>query len=63
MCPFCWSTLALAAVSASSAGGLAALALKLRRNPNEATVTIPNSEERRDEDVCNRSDKPENSIA
>ncbi len=51
MCPFCWSTLALAAVSATSTGGLAALALKLRRNPNKAAATVSNSDEGREKDV------------
>lgn len=45
MCPFCFATLALVAVSATSAGGVAAMAVKLSRrkmtdsasNPKEGT--------------------------
>lgn len=43
MCPFCFSTLALVAVSATSATGLAALAAKLSRKKNGAKEIALNS--------------------
>jgi len=41
MCPFCFATLALVAAGATSAGGVAALAVKLSRK--KATESVSNS--------------------
>jgi hypothetical protein len=45
MCPFCLATVGLVAASATSAGGLTALAVILSRKKNDATE-IPNSSEK-----------------
>jgi hypothetical protein len=37
MCPFCFATLGLVVAGTVSTGGLAALAVKLSRNNNQAT--------------------------
>jgi hypothetical protein len=51
MCPFCLTTMGLFVASAVSSGGVAALAVKVSRNKNEAREIIPNSTQRRNEDV------------
>jgi hypothetical protein len=49
MCPFCFATLVMAGTV--STGGLAALAVKVSRKKNHAAETIPNTNERSDENV------------
>ena len=48
MCPFCLATMGLIVASATSAGGLTALAVKLSRKQNNVNVkeATPNSNER-----------------
>ena len=41
MCPFCLATVGLVIAGAVSTGGLAALAVKVSRNKNEAEETAP----------------------
>jgi len=50
MCPFCLATMGLIVASATSAGGLTALAVKLSRKRNKMKE-IPNSNERSNQDV------------
>jgi hypothetical protein len=45
MCPFCLASMGLIVASATSAGGLTVLAVKLSRKKNNAKE-IPNSNER-----------------
>ena len=42
MCPVCLATMGLIAASAVSAGGLAALAVKVSRKKNAAGEIVPN---------------------
>jgi hypothetical protein len=51
MCPFCLTTMGLFVAGAVSTGGVAALAVKVSRKKNEAREIIPNSIQRRNEDV------------
>ena len=51
MCPFCLSTLGIVVAGSVSTGGLAALAVKVFRQKNLAVETIPNANERSDENV------------
>jgi hypothetical protein len=46
MCPFCLASMGLIVASATSAGGLTALAVKLSRKKNNAKEIIHNSNER-----------------
>ena len=46
MCPFCLATMGLMVASATSAGGLTALAVKLSRKKNNVKEATPNSNER-----------------
>jgi len=46
MCPFCWSTLALAAAGASSVGGLAVLAAAVSRKKSGTKDSSTNSEQK-----------------
>jgi hypothetical protein len=48
---------------AASAGGLTALAVKVSLKKNRATEVVPNSNERRNQDVNEHSTEPENSVA
>jgi hypothetical protein len=48
---------------AASAGGLAALVVKVSLKKNRATEVVPNSNERRNQDVNEHSTEPENSVA
>ena len=44
MCPFCLAAVGLAVAKAASAGGLAAVAVKLsRKNDNATEISNPNS--------------------
>ncbi len=64
MCPFCLASMGLiVAAKASTGGGLAALALKLSRKKNAAEEFVPNSSERRNQDVNEHDREPENSVA
>lgn len=63
MCPFCFATLALVAAGATSAGGLAALAIKVSRNRNTKNETVTNSSKRRNADVDEHDRKAEGSLA
>ena len=65
MCPFCFASLALIAAGATSAGGLAGLAVKLSRNGSRAAEFIPNSNsnERSTLDVYEPYSKLEGSLA
>jgi len=51
MCPFCFATLGLAVAGTVSAGGLAALAFRVSRKKNHATETLPDANERSNENV------------
>ena len=46
MCPFCLATMGLIVASAASAGGLAALAVKVSRKKNGAGEIAPNSNQK-----------------
>lgn len=46
MCPFCLATMGLVVAGTVSTGGLAALAVKISRNKNQAAETIPNANEK-----------------
>jgi hypothetical protein len=50
MCPFCLSTMGLVVASAVSTGGLATLAVKVSRK-NRTGEVLPNSEERKNQNV------------
>ena len=63
MCPFCLATMGLVVAGAASAGGLAALAVKVSRKKNGATEIVPNSNQRRNQDVNEHDREPENSVA
>ena len=63
MCPFCLATMGLIVAGAASAGGLTALAVKVSRKKNGATEMVPNSNERRNQDVNEHGREPENSVA
>jgi hypothetical protein len=62
MCPFCLATMGLIVAGAASTGGLAALAVKLSRN-NRAGEVLPNSDERKNQNVDEHDREPENSVA
>ena len=51
MCPFCFATMGLIVAGAASTGGLAALAVKLSRKKNGAAEIVPNSDERKNQNV------------
>ena len=51
MCPFCLANLGLIVAGTVSTSGLAALAVKISRKKNHRTETIPNVNERSDENV------------
>jgi hypothetical protein len=51
MCPFCFAAMGLIVAGAASTGGLAALAVKLSRKENKAGEIVPNSDNRRNQDV------------
>jgi hypothetical protein len=51
MCPFCFATLGLVVAGTVSTGGLAALAVKVSRQKNHATGTLPDAHERSNENV------------
>ena len=50
MCPFCLSTVGLVVAGAVSTGGLAALAVRVSRK-NRTGEVLPNSEERKNQNV------------
>jgi len=50
MCPFCFATMGLVVAGAVSTGGLAALAVKMSRK-NRAEDVLPNSDERKNQNV------------
>ena len=49
MCPFCLASIGLIVASATSAGGLTALAVKLSRKKSNGKESISNSNERSNE--------------
>jgi hypothetical protein len=51
MCPFCFATMGLIVAGAASTGRLAALAVKLSRKKNGAGEIVPNSDERKNQNV------------
>jgi len=51
MCPFCFATMGLVVAGAVSTGGLAALAVKVSRKKNGAGEVLPNSDERKNQNV------------
>jgi hypothetical protein len=53
----------LIVAGAASAGGLTALAVKVSRKKNGATEIVPNSNQRRNQDVNEHDREPENSVA
>jgi hypothetical protein len=55
MSPFCLVNLGLIVAGTISTGGLAALAVKMSRKKNHPTETIPNANERSDENVDTNS--------
>jgi len=63
MCPFCLATVGLVVAGAASAGGLAALAVKVSRKENAAREIAPNPNERRNQDVNEHDRKAESSVA
>jgi hypothetical protein len=63
MCPVCLATMGLFVAGAASAGGLTALAVKVSLKKRRATEVVPNSNERRNQDVNEHSTEPENSVA
>ena len=63
MCPFCLASMGLVVASALSTGGLAALAVKVSRNKNRTKEIVPNSNQRRNQDVNEHDRKSENSVA
>jgi hypothetical protein len=62
MCPFCFATMGLLVAGTVSTGGLAALAVKVSRK-NRAGEVLPNSDERKNQNVDEHDREPENSIA
>jgi len=46
MCPFCLAALGLVVAKTVSAGGLAAVAVKVSRKKNHTAETIPNTNEK-----------------
>jgi hypothetical protein len=63
MCPFCLATMGLIVAGAASTGGLAALVVKVSRKKNGAGEIVPNSNQRRNQDVNEHDREPENSVA
>ena len=54
MCPFCLASMGMIVASATSAGGLTVLAVKLSRKKNNAKE-IPNPNERSNQNVSQNS--------
>jgi hypothetical protein len=63
MCPFCLASMGLVVAGAVSPGGLAALAVKVSRIKNRTKEIVPNSNQRRNQDVNEHDRKSENSVA
>ncbi len=63
MCPFCLATMGLVVAGAASAGGLTALAVKVSHKKKGATEIVPNSNQRRNQDVNEHDREPPNSVA
>lgn len=63
MCPFCIATMGMLVAGAASTGGLAALAVKLSHKKNAAGETVPNLNQRRNQDVNKHDRELENSVA
>jgi hypothetical protein len=63
MCPFCLASMGLVVAGAVSTGGLAALAVKGSRNKNRTKEIVPNSNQRRNQDVNEHDRESENSVA
>jgi hypothetical protein len=63
MCPVCLATMGLIVAGAASAGGLTALAVKVSLKRNGATEIVPNSNERRNQDVDEDGEESESSFA
>jgi hypothetical protein len=55
MCPFCFATLGLVVAGTVSTAGLAALAVKVSRKKNHAKETLPDANERSNENVNSHS--------
>jgi hypothetical protein len=51
MCPFCFATMGLVVAGAVSTGGLAALAVKVSRKNRAGEEILPNSDERKNQNV------------
>lgn len=62
MCPFCFATLALVAAGATSAGGLATLAVNFSGRGKQTEVTS-NSSERSNPDANERNPQTKGSVA
>ena len=62
MCPFCLASMGLVVAGAFSTGGLAALAVKVSRNKNRTKEVVPNSNQRRNQDVNEHDGETPNSI-
>jgi hypothetical protein len=63
MCPFCFATVGFVVAGAVSAGGLAALAVKLSRREKTRNETMSNVNERRTQDVNQHDHTSENCFA
>lgn len=63
MCPFCLAAMGLIVAGVASSGGLAVLAVQVTGKKNQAREIVPNSNERRNQDVNKQDRKPENSVA
>jgi hypothetical protein len=55
MCPFCLATVGLVVAGTVSTGGLAALAVRLSRNKNQATEIIPKPNKRSSDNATTHS--------
>jgi len=63
MCPFCLASMGLIVASAASTGGLAAMAVKISRKKKGAGRIVPDSNERKNQDVNEHDSKSQNSVA
>jgi hypothetical protein len=63
MCPVCLAAMGLFVAGAASAGGLTALAVKVSLKKNRAIEVVPNSKEKRNQDVNECGSEPENCVA
>jgi hypothetical protein len=63
MCPFCLASMGLVVAGAVSTGGLAALAVNVSLNRSRTKEIVPNSNQRRNQDVNEHNRESENSVA